>query len=115
MSASSPEVTAYIECFPSNVRRLLRTMRATIRKAAPKAQETISYGIPAYKQRRVLVWFAAHTNHVGFYPGASGIRAFKKDLARYTSAKGSVQFRFDEPLPLALITRMVKFRARERA
>jgi uncharacterized protein YdhG (YjbR/CyaY superfamily) len=89
-------------------------MRQAIRKAAPGAVEVISYGIPAYKQDGMLAWFAAHANHIGFYPGASGIAAFKKELARYKHAKGSVQFPLDEPLPLALITRMVKFRVCEK-
>ncbi len=88
-------------------------MRETIRKAAPKAEETISYGMPAYKLKGTLVWFAAHSNHIGFYPGVSGIAAFKKELSPYKSAKGSVQFPVDEPLPLGLVARIVKFRLKE--
>jgi len=87
-------------------------MRATIRNAAPGATETISYGIPAFKTSRMLVWYAAFSNHIGFYPGAGGVAHFKKDLSGYKSAKGSIQFPFDEPLPLALVTRIVKFRVR---
>ena len=86
-----------------------------ILKAAPKAQETISYGMPAFRQDGgILVWFAPHKNHIGFYPGASGIAAFAAELAQYKFAKGSVQFPIDEPLPLALIRRMVQFRVKER-
>lgn len=88
-------------------------MRLTIRKVAPKATETISYQIPAFRLDRILVWFAAHANHIGFYPGASAIAAFKKELSEYKSAKGSVQFPFDEPLPLSLIARIVKYRVKE--
>lgn len=94
------------------MQRKLKQMRATIRKAAPGATETISYGIPAFKTTKMLVWFGAHTNHIGFYPGAGGVAAFKKELSRYKFAKGSVQFPFDEPLPLPLVTRIVKFRVR---
>ena len=85
----------------------------TIKKAAPQAEEVISYGMPAFKMYRMLVWFAAHSKHIGFYPGASGIEAFKKELSIYKGAKGSVQFPFDQPLPLGLITKIVKFRVTE--
>ena len=85
----------------------------TIKKAAPKAEEVISYGIPAFKLNGMLVWFAAYSTHVGFYPRASGIEAFKKELSIYKGAKGSVQFPLDNPLPLGLITKMVKFRVTE--
>jgi uncharacterized protein YdhG (YjbR/CyaY superfamily) len=101
---------AYLERFPKNVQRLLQKMRLTIKKAAPQAKETISYGIPAFTLNGLLVWFAAHKNHIGFYPRASAIAAFKKELSAYKGAKGSVQFPFDKPLPLALISRIVKYR-----
>jgi uncharacterized protein YdhG (YjbR/CyaY superfamily) len=105
----------YASHFPEDVQQLLHKMRLTIRKAAPEAQETISYGIPAFRlDGGILVWFAAHTNHIGFYPGASGIAAFKKELGAYKWAKGSVQFPLEEPLPLALITRIVRFRVKQR-
>jgi uncharacterized protein YdhG (YjbR/CyaY superfamily) len=103
----------YAEHFPKDVQALLRKMRFAIKKAAPKAEEVISYRVPAFKQNGMLVWFAAHTSHIGFYPRASGIAKFKKALSVYKLAKGSVQFPFDEPLPLALITRIVKFRVKE--
>jgi uncharacterized protein YdhG (YjbR/CyaY superfamily) len=70
--------------------------------------------MPAFRLGGILVWFGAHEHHIGFYPGASGIAAFKGELARYKHAKGSVQFPIDEPLPIALITRMVKLRVKER-
>ncbi|TAL72206.1 MAG: hypothetical protein EPN88_05095, partial [Bacteroidetes bacterium] len=92
---------------------LLEQLRVTIKKAAPKAEEIISYGMPAFKLNGVLVWFAAHSKHIGFYPMASGIAAFKKELSIYKSAKGSIQFPLDKPLPLRLITSIVKFRVNE--
>ncbi len=101
----------YLAGFPPKVRALLRKVRATIKAAAPDAVETISYRIPAFRiGGRVAIWFGAFTTHVGFFPGADGIAAFKEDLARYKSAKGSVQFPFEQPLPLDLIERIVRFR-----
>jgi uncharacterized protein YdhG (YjbR/CyaY superfamily) len=107
------DIDEYIESFPKEIQKLLQQVRATVKKAAPKADEAISYSMPAFKMDGILVWFAAHTNHIGFYPGASGIKAFKKELSDYKNAKGSVQFPFDKRLPLALITKMVKFRVAE--
>jgi uncharacterized protein YdhG (YjbR/CyaY superfamily) len=103
----------YTDRFPKEVQQLLRKMRKTIQTAAPKATETISYSMPAFRLDRILVWFAAHTGHIGFYPGASAIAAFKVELSAYRSAKGSAQFPFDEPLPLPLVTRIVKYRVNE--
>jgi uncharacterized protein YdhG (YjbR/CyaY superfamily) len=89
-------------------------MRATIHKAAPDVTEAISYGIPTFKLNgRNLVHFGGYAGHIGFYPGASPIRAFREDLGAYNTAKGTVQFPLDKKLPLALITRMVKFRLKE--
>lgn len=107
------DIDDYIGRFPQEVQQLLRKMRQTIQKAAPEAEETISYGIPAFKLNGLLVWFAAFKNHIGFYPHASGIAAFKRELSAYKSAKGSVQFPFDAPLPLALVGRIVRFRVKE--
>ncbi|HET9342210.1 MAG TPA: DUF1801 domain-containing protein [Candidatus Eremiobacteraceae bacterium] len=109
---ASKTVDDYIAGFPADVRRRLKQMRATIRKAAPSATETISYSIPAFKMNRMLVWYAAFSNHIGFYPGAGGVAHFKDELSSYRFAKGSIQFPFDKPLPLALVTRIVKFRVR---
>ena len=92
---------------------LSRWRRQRAQKAAPKAEEAISYGMPAFKLNGLLVWFAAYAKHIGFYPRVSAIAAFKKELSIYKGAKGSVQFPLDKPLPLALITRIVKFRAKE--
>ena len=105
----------YISGFPEEVQTLLRKMRLTIGKAAPNAEETISYNVPAFALRgKKLVWFAAFKSHIGFYPGAAAIAAFKKELSEYKSAKGSVQFPFTRPLPLDLVSRMVKFRLNAR-
>lgn len=106
-------VDAYIAGFPGSTRELLEQMRATIIKAAPKAEEVISYQMPAYKYEGMLVYFAGYKNHIGFYPTGSGILAFKKELAAYKGSKGAVQFPLDKKLPLALIAKMVKFRIKE--
>jgi uncharacterized protein YdhG (YjbR/CyaY superfamily) len=106
-------IDEYIERFPKPVRIRLEAMRKTIRRAAPNAVEVISYSMPAYRQDGILVWFAGFKNHIGLYPGASGIARFKKELSGYKSAKGSVQFPHDGPLPLALVIRIVRYRVRE--
>ena len=103
----------YISGFPKETQKILEQLRATIKKAAPKADEVISYSIPAFKLNGMLVWFAAYSNHIGFYPRGSGIEAFKKELSIYKGAEGSVQFPLDKPLPLELITQIVKFRVAE--
>jgi len=103
----------YADRFPRAAQRLLRKLRQTIKKAAPKAKETISYGIPTFTFDGYLVHFAAYERHIGFYPGAAARRAFKKELSAYKTAKGSVQFPLDKPLPLALVSRIVKFKARQ--
>jgi uncharacterized protein YdhG (YjbR/CyaY superfamily) len=95
------------------MQKLLKQMRSTIRKAAPKAEETISYKMPAYKLNGMLVYFAGYKNHVGFYPGSGGISAFQKELSFYKGAKGSVQFPPDQPLPVGLITAIVSFRVKQ--
>ena len=107
------DTTQYIAQFPSEIRTQLEELRRTIRQAAPKATEVISYGMPAFKMRKVLVYFAAHTTHIGFYPTSSGIARFASRLAPYKWSKGAVQFPIGTPLPLDLITEMVKFRVAE--
>jgi uncharacterized protein YdhG (YjbR/CyaY superfamily) len=114
MTKKTPKnIDDYVDRFPKEVRQRLQKMRLTIRKAAPKAKETISYGIPAFTLNGLLVWFAAHKTHIGFYPRASAIAGFRKELSAYKGAKGSVQFPFDKPLPLALVSRIVKFRVKQ--
>jgi len=91
----------------------LEELRATIRKAAPEAEETINYAIPTFTLNGNLVHFAAAKNHIGFYPAPSGIEAFKEELSVYEGAKGSVKFPLDKPLPLSLVSKIVKFRVKE--
>jgi uncharacterized protein YdhG (YjbR/CyaY superfamily) len=109
------DVDEYIKRFPKAVQVLLKKVRQTIHKAAPAAQEKISYGIPTFTLHGNLVHFAGYESHIGFYPGSSGIAAFKKELAGYKGGKGSVQSPLDEPLPLDLVSRIVKFRVKESA
>ena len=106
-------IDEYISVFPSDVQKRMRELRATIAKAAPQADETINYAIPTFQLNGNLVHFAGYKNHIGFYPAASGIAAFKKELSAYEGAKGSVQFPLDQPLPLGLVTKIVKFRVKE--
>lgn len=103
----------YIAGFSPEVQEIMEEVRKTIRAAAPGAAETISYGIPTFKLNGNLVHFAAFKNHLGFYPAPSGIARFKKELAGYESAKGSVQFPLSRPIPLTLIAKIVKFRVKE--
>lgn len=112
-SVKAKNIDAYIAAFPDPVQQKLREMRATIRKAAPGAEEAISYAIPTFKLKGNLVHFAAFKTHIGFYPAPRGIEAFKDELAKYGGGKGTVQFPLDEPLPLSLITRIVKFRVKD--
>ena len=106
-------IDGYIASHPANVREMLEKLRTTIKKAAPKAEETINYAIPTFILEGNLVHFAAFKNHIGFYPAPSGIEAFKKELSVYEGAKGSIKFPIDKPLPVALIGKIVKFRVKE--
>lgn len=111
--ASAATIDAYIAARPEAVRAKLEAMRETIRAEAPGAREKIGYGIPTFVLGENLVHFAAAKHHIGFYPGPSGIEAFKDELAVYKGAKGSVQFPLKQPLPLDLVARIVRFRVRE--
>ncbi|MGD0582940.1 MAG: DUF1801 domain-containing protein [Bacteroidales bacterium] len=107
-------VDDYIKSFPENVQVRLKQIRATIRENAPVAEESIAYKMPAYKTNgKPLVYFAGFNNHIGFYATPTGHAQFAKDLSKYKQGKGSVQFPLDKPLPLDLITRIVKFRMKE--
>ncbi|HUL42785.1 MAG TPA: DUF1801 domain-containing protein [Bacteroidota bacterium] len=108
-------VDDYISAFPPATRKKLNEIRKLIRSEASHAEERISYGIPAFYQSGYLVWFAGYAKHIGFYPGASAIKRFTKKLSKYKSAKGSVQFPLEEPLPAALILEIVKFRVEEKS
>src|ERR1700741_5136400 len=106
-------IDGYIDRSPTIVQPALRQMRLAIRKAAPNATEAISYGIPMLSLNGNGVYFAAFRKHIGFYPGAAAIKTFDRQLKRYKKAKGSVQFPLAQPLPVALVTRMVKFRIQQ--
>ena len=106
-------IDEYINTFPEDVRTILNQLWQTIKESAPEAEETINYQIPTFTLHGNLVHFAAFKDHIGFYPTPTGIEAFKKELAPYKGAKGSVQFPIDQPLPLPLIRKIVKFRVKE--
>ena len=106
-------VGEYLEAFPVSAQHKLEQVRQAIKKAAPKAEEVISYQMPAYKYHGMLVYFAGWKNHIGFYPTSTGTNIFKKELSVYKGAKGSVQFPLDKPMPLVLISKIVKFRVKE--
>lgn len=113
MENQSTEVDAYISGFPPQTQTLLMELRQTIKKSAPEALEVISYKMPAYKMNGILLYFAAYSKHIGFYPTGSAIATFKDHISKYKWAKGSVQFPLDEPLPLKLISEIVEFRVKE--
>ena len=103
----------YISLYPEETQLVLKELREIIRKAAPGADEVISYHMPAFKLNGVLVYFAAWKDHIGFYPTSSGISAFQKELTKYKFSKGAVQFPLNKKLPKGLITKIVKYRVIE--
>jgi uncharacterized protein YdhG (YjbR/CyaY superfamily) len=110
----APEsIDEYIGTFSKDIQSKLESIRKAVKEEAPDAEEVMSYGMPAFKQNRVLVYFAAHKKHIGFYPTASGINAFRAELSQYKQSKGAVQFPIDEPVPIELVKKMVKFRLKE--
>lgn len=114
MNAGFKNVDEYIESFPPGTQDKLIKVRTAIRKAAPGAEESISYGMPAYKlNSKPLVYFAGFSKHIGFYATPTGHSEFKEELSKYKQGKGSVQFPLNTPLPLDLITRITKFRVKE--
>jgi uncharacterized protein YdhG (YjbR/CyaY superfamily) len=114
MMKSWKTVDAYVAGHPAKIATRLRAVRKAIRECAPSAVEGISYGMPGYKLAgKPLVYFAAQTHHVGFYALPSGVAAFKKELSKYQTSKGTIQFQHDEPLPLPLIKRIVRARVKE--
>ncbi|MBZ5202865.1 DUF1801 domain-containing protein [Planomicrobium chinense] len=106
-------IDEYISQFPMDIQEKLQQLRALIKEEAPQATEKISYQMPTFYLHGNLVHFAAFKNHIGFYPAPSGISAFAEQLSRYKSAKGSVQFPQDEPLPLELVREIVRYRVQE--
>ncbi|HKO97815.1 MAG TPA: DUF1801 domain-containing protein [Pyrinomonadaceae bacterium] len=107
------DIDEYIAGFPKEVRALLEKVRATIRKAAPDAEEAIKYQIPTFTLNGNLVHFAAFKQHIGFYPAPKGIEKFKAELAEYEAGKGTLRFPLDKPIPFDLISRIVKFRVQD--
>ena len=113
----SASISEYIEGFPREVQSILKKIRATIRKTAPNAVESISYGIPTYKlDGSPLIYFAGFKSHIGIYPMTGGVRdKFKKELVGYKGGKGTLQLPLDEPIPFGLIEKIVRFKVKERA
>ena len=111
--ARPKSITEYINAAPKEAQKKLREMRACIRKSAPGAKEEMKWGMPAFSYRRILVMFAAFKHHIGFYPTPSAVRAFAKDLSKFATAKGSIQFPLEKPLPLPLIRKITAFRVQE--
>jgi uncharacterized protein YdhG (YjbR/CyaY superfamily) len=109
-------VDEYIQAFPEDVQKLLKQVRRVIKETAPEAEESISYGMPAFKtQGKPLVYFAGYKNHIGFYATPTGHAEFADELSKYKQGKGSVQFPIDKPIPFDLIARIVAFRVKENA
>jgi uncharacterized protein YdhG (YjbR/CyaY superfamily) len=106
-------IDEYIAGYPEEVQKILEKVRLTIRKAAPEAEEAIKYQLPTFILNGNLVHFGAFKHHLGFYPTPSGTQEFKKELSKYAGAKGSVRFPLDQPIPYALITKIVTFRVKE--
>jgi uncharacterized protein YdhG (YjbR/CyaY superfamily) len=109
----SPEVDAYIGSFPRPVQARLRQVRAAIRAAAPRTTEVISYRIPAYRGNRMVVYFAGFKGHIGLFPPVRGNAALEQAAARYAGPKKNLRFPHDQPLPLSLITRIVRWKVKQ--
>jgi len=114
-SVRNPQsVDEYISCFPSEIQKRLSDIRSVIKKEAPEAAEKITYRMPAYTFRgMMMLYFAAHSKHTGLYPFPSAVTTFREELSSYKNARGSIQFPHDKPLPLKLISEIVKFRVQE--
>lgn len=113
MNPTFKTIDAYIEQQPKPVQAKLKKLRALIWKLAPKATEAMKYGMPTFVLGKNLVFFAAYNKHIGFYPTPGPIIAFKKELAGYKTSKGAIQFPIDQPVPFALVEKIVKFRVKE--
>lgn len=106
-------IDEYITTYPPDIQTLLQQLRAAIHEAAPEAEETISYQMPAFKQNGVLVYFAAFKDHIGFFPTASGVEAFKDKIDAFKTSKGTIQFPLNKPLPIELVKEIVLFKVKE--
>jgi uncharacterized protein YdhG (YjbR/CyaY superfamily) len=114
--AAHQSIDEYIATFPKNVQEILEQVRATIRKAAPEAEETISYNMPTFKLNgHYLVYFGGYKKHIGIYPVPLGDTEFNAELAPYVAGKGTARFPFDKPIPFGLIGKIVEFRIQENA
>jgi uncharacterized protein YdhG (YjbR/CyaY superfamily) len=114
MKTENPKtINDFINQFPQDTQALLQKVRETIKAVAPEATETISYGIPTFQFHGNLVHFSGYAHHIGFYPGASSIREFAKDLSGYKTSKGTIQFPLDKPIPFDLVRRITEFRLAE--
>ena len=108
-------IDEYIAAFPEHVAAILARIRATVRAAAPEAEETISYQMPAFRQNGILIYFAAFKNHIGVYPPVTGDARLESAVAKYAGEKGNLRFPLDRPVPYALIARIVRHRVRQNA
>ncbi|MBN1594302.1 DUF1801 domain-containing protein [candidate division FCPU426 bacterium] len=114
LASNFKTIDEYIALFPPDIRHRLQQLRQAIRLSAPEAIETISYQMPTYKLKgKNLAHFAAHKNHLGFYPTPSAIKAFAKELSRFPQSRGAVRFLPDKPIPLPLVKKIIKFRVSE--
>jgi len=114
MSKPPADIEAYIKNFPETVQTILRQVRETIHQAIPEADESISYGMPAFKYKgKPVVYFGGWQSHIGFYATPSGNEAFRKELSPYQGAKGSVKFPLDQPMPYELIEKIARYRLEE--
>ena len=111
--AGYSSIDEYIATFPPEIQQILHALRATIKAAAPEAEEKISYQMPTFAQKGNLVHFAAYNDHIGFYPAPTGIDAFQDEISPYRSGKGTLRFPLDQPLPLDLVSKIVKYRVAE--
>jgi uncharacterized protein YdhG (YjbR/CyaY superfamily) len=113
-TAPAVNIDEYISKFPPSTQKLLQQVRMTVSKAAPTAEETISYGMPAFRYKgKIIIYFAGYKNHIGVYATPAGHAAFQKELSAYKQGRGSVQFPLDQPMPLDLIKRIVAFRVKQ--
>jgi uncharacterized protein YdhG (YjbR/CyaY superfamily) len=113
MKPTTKNIDEYIAGFPPKTQKILQSMRKTIKKAAPEAEEAIKYGIPTFMLNGNLVHFGGYGEHIGFYPDPRGIKEFDKELAPYQSGRGTLRFLLDKPIPFDLITKIVKFRVKQ--
>ena len=114
-SKTAKDIDEYIAGFPKDIQKTLNKIRSTIKKAAPKAEEAISYQIPTFRLNGNLIHFAAYKNHIGLYPAPRAVEKFKKELERYGNSKATIKFPLDEPVPYDLITKIVEFRVKQNA